>query len=154
MKLRITEPGFETVSSPIAEVMFENGVSVGEVSEDQALRISAAMRCETLEGVNPSAAAVMLREMNTRAGVVVEMARGAEVEDSVAIAETPKPAAPVALAAPTHKYTREELEQAADKGGIKGLRAIAAPFGVKGVGIKELIDETLQAQAKFIAEAA
>lgn len=153
MKLRITEPGFETISSPIAEVMFENGVSVNDVSEDQALRISAAMRCETLEGVNPSAAAVMLREMNTRAGVVVEMARGVETDDDDphAIIEVAKPVAPVA---PTHEYTREELEQVADKGGIKGLRAIAAPFGVKGVGIKELIDETLQAQAKLTAEEA
>lgn len=146
MKLKITEKGFEHMNGPIAEVMFVDGVSVGDVSEHQAQRIAAAMRCETLEGVNPSTAAALLRSMDDRAPVVAEMERGVEGEAPKAIVEVAAPVVPVV----TTTYTREELEGVADKAGIKGLREIAKPFGVKGTSIKELIDEVLKEQAKAV----
>lgn len=142
MKLKITEPGFEKLSGPIAEVMFEDGVSVSEVTNDQAQRIAAAMRCETLEGVNPSAAAVLLRAHDDRAPVVPEMERGKEEDGPKAVVEVVAP-----MPAPASDHTREDLEAAADKGGIKAVRKIAEQFGVKGTSIKELIDEVLHAQA-------
>jgi len=144
MKLRITEPGFQKLTGPIAEVMFEDGVSVNDVTEDQALRISAAMRCETLEGINPSAAAVLLRSLENRAPVVVEMDRG---DVPHAVVEVAKPVEKK-VQEPANAWTREQLEAVADKSGIKGLREIAVTFGVKATSIKELIDEVLAEQAK------
>jgi len=151
MKLKITEKGFENLTGPIAEVMFADGVSVDEVSGEQAQRISAAMRCETLEGVNPSASAEMLRSHAKRADVVAEMKRGEEDQTPHAIVEAASPIAKSEGSADA--WTRETLEAVADKGGIKGLRAIAEPLGVKATSIKELITEVLDAQAaKFATE--
>lgn len=42
-------------------------------------------------------------------------------------------------------YSREQLGQIADESGIKGLRTIATPLGIKGNSIAELIEEILQA---------
>lgn len=150
MKLKITEPGFQKLNGPVAEVMFEDGVSVTDVSPDQALRISAAMRCETLEGVNPSASAELLRSHEARAEVVPESKRMDSVGAVVEVAKpTPEPA-PQGLG----EYSREGLEALADKGGIKAIRKVAEHFGVKGTSIRELIDETLEAQAVKKATAA
>lgn len=44
-------------------------------------------------------------------------------------------------------YTREELEKIADEKGIKGLREIADPLGLKSNSIVPLIDSILEKQA-------
>lgn len=43
-------------------------------------------------------------------------------------------------------YTKEDLEKIADENGIKGLREIAEPLGVKNVSIEGLIAEIIKAQ--------
>lgn len=44
------------------------------------------------------------------------------------------------------KHTREQLEAVAESEGIKGLRRLAAPLGVKGTAIDGLIEGILTAQ--------
>lgn len=147
MKLRITEPGFTKMNGPIAEVMFVDGVSVDDVSPVQAERIACAMRCETVDGVNPSSSAVLLREYQARAEVVVPMKREDELDVPHAVVETVEHKAPQPIAVPTNVWTRAALEAIADQSGIKGLRDIAASFNVKGTSIKALIDGVMDAQA-------
>jgi hypothetical protein len=36
MKIRITQPGFETFSGQLGDIQFDNGVSTQEVSQQQA----------------------------------------------------------------------------------------------------------------------
>lgn len=43
-------------------------------------------------------------------------------------------------------YTKEELEEIADEKGIKGLREVADPMGVKDTSIEGLISEIIAAQ--------
>ena len=48
----------------------------------------------------------------------------------------------------TKRYTLAELEAIADKDGIKGLRDVGSPLGVRGTSINGLIEEILRVAGK------
>lgn len=126
MKLKITEPGWETHTGLFGIVEFVDGVSVGEVSSAEARHLSALIRMETVEGKDPSVAQEILD------GYSAPMANAttatADVAPVVEILE---------------RYEARQLESIADKSGIKGLRVIGDKLGVKGQSIAELIGKIL-----------
>lgn len=158
MQVKITDPGFAGFTGHFGTVWFEDGVSE-QISSAEAERLGCIVKCETLEGHNPSATQRMvdiqqknLDELLAQGkGVVaadraveqkpeqVEQPAGGQAEQvNQSVAKT-EGAAVTAGGKPT--FTREQLEELADKEGIAGLRNIGSQYGVKGRSIVEIIDE-------------
>jgi len=141
--LKIIEAGFDKLTGHAGNIEFVNGVSIEPVSEGDAARLSAAMRCEMTDGTNPSASGALIEGTNTPAPILEpikfinkeEATIEAEVETKV---ESYKPA----------KFTRQDLESIADDKGIAGLRSIAIPMGVKSKSVGDLVEGILRVQAK------
>lgn len=154
MKLRLTQPGWESYSGQMGVLFFENGLSTADVRPLDAKRMAAFMLCVWEDGTSPNVAQSILDNADTPAPVVnpdSEAEHDQQAEDGVpsapvepAVVVTPPVVDPAKPAAKV--YTRDELAAIADKEGIKGLRAIA-PEGVKNTSIVGLIDEILQHQA-------
>lgn len=130
MKLRIIEAGWETFAGDFGGVPFEAGVSLRDVTELEAMRLSNAIRIETLEGKNPSSSQQALESITTPMSV--------EVPITSAEVEAPKPA--------VAGYTRAQLEAIADAKGIEGLREIGRVVGVSSRSINGLMDLVINAQ--------
>lgn len=135
MKIRITEPGWATFTGHLGSVEFAEGVSVDDVPRAEAMHLAGIVAIETEEGKNPSASQVIIDSQVTEA----------VVEPKVEFLEE-KPV--------VTEHTAESLAEAADKGGIKAVRAIAEPMGIKGNSIAELIEKVLAFQAAAAKKAA
>lgn len=120
MKLKLIQEGYEGFTGLLGVTLFEDGVSVNDVPGREARTIGMSIKAEWEDGTDPNPAQGLLDSMHNEP--VMETA-----------------AAPVV---PT-VYTEEQLAEIADKEGIKGLRAIAEPLGIKGTSIKELMAEIL-----------
>ncbi len=142
MKLRLTQAGFESYTGQMGVVMFENGLSVGDVLPIDAIRISAAIGADWEDGSAANVGAMYLNNMDAPAFV------GGGINDmSIEVAAPEQGGAPVAPAGTV--YTRDELAKIADDSGIVGLRAIAEPMDVKGTSIVGLIDAILKKQGSM-----
>jgi len=134
MKIKLVGTGWTGFTGYFGVTEFVDGVSAHEVSGPEARRIAAVVQVETLDGHNPSAAQQII---DSRAEPLI-LATSPKVDAEA-------PAAPATLAM---TYTVAELEGIADKGGIKALRDLAEPFGVKGRSIAEIIAELTALKAK------
>jgi hypothetical protein len=132
-KIKIDVPGWESFSDLLGNVPFVNGVSAREVTEREMFMIGANVRVVKAETDEQVGASVLMANTDHLSAEVVAPLQTAEEE--------------IAEVGPTPKYSREYLEDLADKGGIKAIRPIGAEFGVKNVQISGLIDEILDAQA-------
>lgn len=126
MKIKLVGPGWTGFTGHFGVTEFVDGVSVHDVSQREAQHLAAVTAVESLEGHDPSAAQQILDHYKDRAPVVNSGRASAE--------EVPQ-----VEAKPSHGKTAEELMALADKGGIKALRALADPLGLKGNSIKELL---------------
>ncbi|MDP9155286.1 MAG: PhoH family protein [Pseudomonadota bacterium] len=109
MKIRLLQPGWETMTGNFGGVEFVDGLSVGDVTAREAQRISNTVVCELEDGTNPSSTQAVLESYS----------RPMEVAGEAPAA--PKPA----------RYSEAELEAIAGEKGIKGLREIGDVLGVK-----------------------
>lgn len=132
MKLKLVQPGYENMTGYLGMTLFQDGLSVNDVPLREARNLGMAIKVEFEDGTDPNPAQNLLDSMHIEAGTVEAPLAGSENES---------PKASVT-------YTQESLEAIADKEGIKGVRAVAEQFGVKGTSIAELIREILEAQAK------
>lgn len=170
MKVRITSAGWDKFSGNFGfQTPFKNGVSVNDLDARQIARIGSSVRivnAETGEQVGPAQIALMLQAKTMTVAApaktldVVKVDQARERAALDAAEKTRVAAEKEALAAAAAKaaedraadeiviYTRAELEAIGANDGIQGLREIAQPLGVKGRGIKELVDEILKAQTK------
>lgn len=147
MKLKITQKGFEHYSGQMGMILFKDGISVYDVTERQALRLSALFGCTwatdepikiTKQEIEPSAPIGRVTHLCATDGCPEEV-RG---NDGRTIYVQPDLTdAPIKI---TKRYTIAELEAIADTKGIKGLRDIAAPMGIRGTSINGLIDEIMK----------
>lgn len=130
MKIQLTEPGYEQFTGHFGVVEFLDGTSVGDVSQGEAALLASLVQVRTIDGVNPSPAQAILDSYG----------------DQLAAATQPTVAElPPEPVAERRAYTMEELAEAADKGGIKAVRAIADPLGIKGQSIAEIIGKIVAA---------
>lgn len=120
MKLKLVQQGYEGFTGLLGVTMFDNGVSVSDVPGREARTIGMSIKAEWEDGTDPNPAQGLLDNMHSEPVVAKESA----------------PVVPTI-------YTEEQLAEIADKDGIKGLRAIAEPLGIKGTSIKELMAEIL-----------
>lgn len=145
MKIKITEPGWGGYTGTFGSTEFHNGVSVHEVGQQEAQRLAAAIAIVTVsddgEGKSPSAAQRIIDAHIMPLGDATPMASPVEAQGPEA-----KPMAAVV-------WTRAELEEIADKQGVRGLRQVAAPLGIKSNSIADLIDKVLAANPPATSEA-
>lgn len=135
-RIKIEEPGWEKFTGHLGPIEFVDAVSVEPVSTRDAMRIGGSMRVSYIDGPNEGKqASVSAREVELR---------DVGIEPEAPVEQTAQEPAP----APAVKYTREQLEELADKKGIKGLREIAEPLGVRNTSIAGLIDELMALQPK------
>jgi hypothetical protein len=145
MKIKIIEPGWAGFTGPLGWTEFVDGVSVDEVSKAEAQHLAAVVQIEELDsagegtGKSPSIAQVILDT------------HGKSAPAETTVKGTDAAPAPVA---PAKVYTPEELAAVADADGIKGIRQIADPLGLKGTSIAELIGKVLTAQTEALAKVA
>lgn len=126
MKIKLVQPGYETLTGYFGVIEFVDGRSVNDVTKREAEYLASLVNIETEEGVNPSVAQQILDTYG----------------DTMPVETPVAPTAPQAV--PLAKtYTADELAAVADAGGIKGVRAIADTLGLKGQSIAELIGRIL-----------
>jgi hypothetical protein len=145
VKVKIVEKGWETFSDNIGGVDFVDGVSVREITEYEIARIAGSIQVVNLEtGKQLNDAATL----SDNIGTVLEPRPDASVitqKQFDQLNANDAPTKPEIVGAKV--YTNDELLKIADEKGIQGLRDIAAPLGVKGRAIPELIENILAAQA-------
>lgn len=152
MKLKLTQAGFETYTGQMGVVMFENGLSVGDVLPIDAIRISAAIGAQWEDGSAANVGEMYLNNMHSPAHVggndINEMSMPVEgaAEKNQSAPEGTE------VVAETTIYTENSLAEVADKEGIAGLRTIADGLSVKGTSIVGLIAGILKAQAAKTGE--
>lgn len=151
MKLKITQKGFENYSGQMGAILFKDGVSVYDVNESAAYRLSALFGVEwdTGESVKITRnAAVMSAPIGRETFLVATDGKPEEVRGNdgrTTYVDSDLTDAPIKV---TRRYSIAELEAIADEHGIKGLRDIAGPLGIKGTSINALIDEIMQIAGK------
>lgn len=130
MKLRLIQTGYETFTGQMGAVFFEDGLSTADVSEMDAVRMSAVFQCEWENGDSSSVANWLIERKNDPAPDVLNLEP--VTEDS-----------PVTKAPEGEVWTEAELSAIADTQGIAGLRTIGDKLGVKEKSIRGLIDGIL-----------
>lgn len=153
MKLKITQRGFENYSGQMGMILFKDGISVNDVPEHEALRLSALFGCtwDTDEQVvitrNPAEmSAPVGRETHlVETDGTLEEVAGNDGADRPTFIEPDFTDAPIKI---TKRYSLDELEEIADRDGIKGIRAVAGKYGIRGSSINGLIDEILRIAGK------
>lgn len=152
-RLKLSGSQWAGYTGTIGTVDFKDGVSAYPVPRNIADRLSAAIRMVEIDDegneIGPAGIANrLIRDSAMRAPVTSALARQTESErKSEDLRETLK-----AQRSPAETfYTIEELQAIADKDGIKGLRKVAEPWGVKGKAIPAIIKMILDAQSSFVA---
>lgn len=150
-KVKIIAKGFEKYNGIIEGVQFTNGVSEESVSQFAAERIGAFMKVVDADTEKPLGLGYRMANART-SGVkprppLQRIERTKTGKEKKSIKEAAKKTV-------TYEYTREELEQAADKGGIQALRKIADQYDVRGRSIAEIIDSMMALKANQEAKEA
>lgn len=157
MKIKLTQPGYETYTGQMGVLFFEEGVTTADVRSGDAVRLAAQFLCEWENGDSVSMAQSILDHAKvTTDDLGPELnADQALVQETVAFTQVygnrPNPNEVVAeseIIASGRIYTEEELAAIADDAGIAGIRAIAQPLGIRGNSIATLISDILAKQAK------
>lgn len=153
MKLKIVQPGFETYSGQMGMILFKDGLSVCDVSERDALRLCALFRCVWEDD---SEVKFTKLEKEPEAPIGRDTFRAPISEEPVRVGGDDGHTTYVDVANEnippkvTRYYTLVELESIADNQGIKGLRAVAAPLGIRGTSINSLIEEIMKVAGKHV----
>lgn len=113
MRVKLTQPGWETYTGQMGVIFFEGGMSNDHVSTRDAVRLAACVNCEWEDGSNLSPTHELLMVQNNAAPVVEARQAGSEepvapapkeeegeVRIYQAVVSGPKPEAPLAPEAP------------------------------------------------------
>lgn len=139
-------PGWDNYTGQIGDVHFVDGYSTEPLDRHQIYRISSSIN-------------LLAAQRQEDGTFVTGDLVGALYEVGDATKETPSDykslptleeigvdftdvgdGVPATNSPAKHSYTREQLAQIADEQGIKGLREVAEPFGVKGKSVEQIID--------------
>lgn len=150
MKVRIAISGWETYTGLLGGVPFVNGVSERDLTALELGKVGATIAVldvETGEQVGPS---TIVNGHIQAPTVRYSRDEGEQETKSIPVAEVIEEE--VVDISDVHFYTKEELEEVANKGGIKAIRDIATGYDVRGVQIIQLINGILQAQTNLKAQ--
>ncbi|TSP13948.1 hypothetical protein [Cupriavidus campinensis] len=147
MKIRLTQAGMQGFTGQMGSLVFQDGLSVGDVPVREAVRMAAVMGAVWEDGTSPSPAQALIASVNLEAPVVAPLERGVDVEPQTPLA--PQAPAPVNAEPATVEMlsrlmspfaTYEDMVKLADEKGIAGLREIAEPLGIKARKVVDLLD--------------
>lgn len=166
MKLKLTGSGFENFTGQMGALDFVDGVSVGDVSPVDARRVAGVITAIWLDSEqSPNVAESLLLNQDTPASTDLN-ASGidpiaafphVDIKKPDDSGESVTPVAPVESKSDEQilmeqaaelYWSEKELGEIADKEGIKGIRAIADPAGIKGNSVAGLISDILAANVK------
>ncbi|MDR9847024.1 hypothetical protein [Herbaspirillum huttiense] len=156
MKIKLTQPGYETYSGQMGVIFFEEGMTTTDVRAGDAVRLAAQFLCEWENGDSVSVAQSILDHAHTTtndlpAELTADQALAQETQAFVQVFGNNANPNEVVVESEQIKdgriYTEAELGEIADDAGIAGLRAIGDPLGVKGNSISGLIAGILAKQA-------
>lgn len=138
MKLRMIDPAWAGFTGQMGEYEFVDGLSVDDIPDRAAQRLSAQFQMEYEDGSssNPAQELINMRQMSVDDGVQLQN----QNDTSISKAMAPK------------VWTRAELEDIADMKGIAGIREIADPMGLRSNAVAKLIAAILQAQSGVSTE--
>lgn len=137
-KVRLLQAGYEQFTGQLGRNFFVDGLSVEPLLPVHAHFIGSTMAAEYEDGGTINPALNYALSMGDAPDVASEKA-GEKVQEML---ETDAAAA----SSVKEVYTREQLEEIADKRGIKGLREIGDVLGVRANSVSALIDDILKAQ--------
>lgn len=140
MKIKLIEQGYDSFNGYFGTVLFENGVSVSDVSDAEARFFASILQVRCMDDSDPGANSQYQNALLMEAKSVT-MPTQAEL-DKLARDSQPQEVKEESVVG----YTREQLEEIADKSGINGLREIGDMLNVKGTSIAKLINAILSAQ--------
>ncbi len=147
-QLRITERGWETYTGLLGRIMFENGLSVGPVTDMDMERVGAVVSVVDAGTNRQVGAAQSVNDTYNSPAPVVEPMKVSEGTGGEGASEE--------QVAPNAKrvkiWTEQELYEVADKGGINAVREIAEPMKVKAVAIRDLVKRIVAHQAVQLAK--
>ena len=151
MKLRLTQQHYETFTGQMGVTFFENGLSTDNVKPSDAVRMAAQFLCAWEDGTTASVAQSLLDHSHATIGTLppemnADQAIAQASQESILAAAKLKD--PRVDQAPSDFYSEAQLSEIADSQGIKGLRAIAEPLGIKSNSIKEMITALTEIGAK------
>ncbi|WLR90995.1 hypothetical protein [Shinella zoogloeoides] len=152
-RLKLSGSRWAGYTGLIGTVDFKDGISVDPVPQRIADRLSAAMPMTEIddEGNEIGVAGVVARLLKDSAAraapVTPSLVRQTEAEKK---AEGLRDKLKAAKSPTDSFYAVEQLQAIADEKGIKGLRLVAEPWGVKGKAIPALIAAIMEAQNKFL----
>jgi len=126
MKLRLNAAGFGTYTGQMGVIMFENGLSVGDVLPIDAVRVAGVIGAVWEDGTPANVGQRYIDNMNTPA----------PNSNAEKVQEQPVVQKPVVI---SKTFTEAQLGAIADAKGIAGIREISEPLGIKGNSIAGLI---------------
>jgi hypothetical protein len=126
---------------------FDNGISTTDVKPQDAVRIAAQFLCEWEDGSTASVAQSILDHAHATT-FTIAAEQNADQAIAKQAADAGALAAQNAARGAEKTYTADDLALIADEHGIKGLRTIAEPLGIKGNSISDLVKAILDKQAK------
>ena len=140
-RVRLVESGWEGFTGVFGITEFKDGLSVLLISHVEQQRLGALIRIKSAEEEEENA------EIGPGAECIRSKAITADDELLVAVDRVVQVGGEIRLVATT--FTREELEEIADKKGLQGLREVAIQHpGVKGRSITDLITGILDASSR------
>lgn len=165
--VRLLGVGRSNMTGMLGQHEFKDGVSVKDLPFKAAARLRCILECEAVSGEE-------LHPVNIQAGqrgqapAEAPIASQPQPESETVIVVDPTEGTISAVMTPakfsqafralnaatpeepatSQVFTRAQLEEMADKGGIASLRAISDTLGIKANSIGALIDKILDVQAK------
>lgn len=158
--IKIVQPGWEGFTGEFGMVEFKDGVSTDRVSPRQFNVLAASIGVVEVDEAGEDLGAPGIQDNMKGAAIVPAPVLGelprATDEDKAAETKADAKAAGSKTVEPHEVvyHTQEQLEAIAEKSGVKGLRLVADPLGVKGRSINELVKEILKAESVLKVKAA
>lgn len=148
VRVRLVQANWDHYTGQYGPHMFKDGVSIDRIPQVFVDRIAAQVRCVNADTGNPLGLAqrmidadIMKIEMPV--APPLQTAPEGQLEKDQATVEESKA---VEQKDALRLYSYDELCALVDEKGINGLREVAAPYGVKGRSIPDLITALLNAQ--------
>lgn len=145
MKIRLLGDGYAQFTGAFGTTEFVDGVSVDQVSPAQARFFAALMTIEDVDGSgDPGDNAKFQKSLELEAvSVTLPLLTEVLPQESLSVLTN---LVTTLMSPEATVYTKEMLEEIADKDGIAGLRLVGDPLGVKSASITKLIDAILDKQ--------
>lgn len=159
--IKLVEPGFEGYTGRLSRIDFVNGVSVESMPMRDAERLGNNMKIVDAATGDPLSMTRRMAESEskTAAQLGIEVAVLVPiVRDDSGEAKAVEPEAKQKAVIPPksepkiYDYTREQLEEIADKTGITGIREFSKQYGINGRSIVEIIESLLTIKERMALE--